>query len=415
MNGVSLLLAVASLNVVYSWRTGIDQQKEYVLQIEPEIVQALVAGEEIFSDVPPDAGSFQRICITILPKDSPITKHTAAGEEQFRQLLLSAGRLASRDRALVAPDAPPTILWPGRPGSSPEQSYGVATGWQPDSAGNQQYIVQLDPTVLSTLSVGDELYVPVEPAAGRITRFIVKAGRETPPRIGGPAQYAQSPTGPLSSAAGRSRFPGGSTTGASTWGNTTVNDPQRPPSQWSGGYAEATSDPRANRFQSPPTSPPHSRGVGFEQPPPAFADSLAPRTGGAAFAPATDAYGRSLDPSYRNPPVSDLATYPGYNPAAAGQQPQLPGQRPFGAQYPDARMAGLPPTSLNTTGAGVPGISSANALAPNQDRPWGPLLFVTFALFFSIGGNLYLAYTALEFHSRYRSAIERLRSAARSA
>jgi hypothetical protein len=51
---------------------------------------------------------------------------------------------------------------------------------------------------------------------------------------------------------------------------------------------------------------------------------------------------------------------------------------------------------------------------PQQDKPWGPLLFVTFALFFSIGGNLYLAYTALEFHSRYRNAIERLRSAART-
>ena len=52
---------------------------------------------------------------------------------------------------------------------------------------------------------------------------------------------------------------------------------------------------------------------------------------------------------------------------------------------------------------------------PQEEQPWGPLLFVTFALFFSIGGNLYLAYTALEFHSRYRNAIERLRSAARSA
>ena len=40
---------------------------------------------------------------------------------------------------------------------------------------------------------------------------------------------------------------------------------------------------------------------------------------------------------------------------------------------------------------------------------------VLFALFFSIGGNLYLAWTALEFHNRYRSAIDRLRSAARSA
>ena len=41
MNGFSLLLTIASLGVVYSWRTGVDQQQEYVLQIEPEIVQYL--------------------------------------------------------------------------------------------------------------------------------------------------------------------------------------------------------------------------------------------------------------------------------------------------------------------------------------------------------------------------------------
>src|SRR5437016_161364 len=120
MNGFSLLLMFASLGVVYSWRTGVDQQQEYVLQIEPEIVQALLTvgpngqPEEIFSDVPADVGPFQRFCITILPKDSPPARHTAAGEEQFRQLLVSAGRYASRDRTLVAPDAQTTILWPGR-------------------------------------------------------------------------------------------------------------------------------------------------------------------------------------------------------------------------------------------------------------------------------------------------------------
>src|SRR4029434_10845429 len=98
MNGFSLLMVLASLGVVYSWRTGVDQQQEYVLQIEPEIVQALSAGEEIFSDVPADAGPFQRLAIQILPKDGVATRHTATGEEQFRQLLLAAGRYASRDR-----------------------------------------------------------------------------------------------------------------------------------------------------------------------------------------------------------------------------------------------------------------------------------------------------------------------------
>src|SRR4051812_18495904 len=120
MNGFSLLLAFASLSVVYSWRTGVDQQQEYVLQIEPEIVQALITGgprgegEEIFSDIPADAEPFQRLCITILEKDGIAARHTATAEEQFRQLMMSAGRYASR--TLPVADPQPTILWPGRAG-----------------------------------------------------------------------------------------------------------------------------------------------------------------------------------------------------------------------------------------------------------------------------------------------------------
>ena len=36
-------------------------------------------------------------------------------------------------------------------------------------------------------------------------------------------------------------------------------------------------------------------------------------------------------------------------------------------------------------------------------------MFVCCALFLSIGGNLYLGWTAAEFYSRYRLAIERMR------
>jgi hypothetical protein len=196
MNGFSLLLAFASLGVVYSWRTGVDQQQEYVLQIEPEILQQLAAGEEIYSDAPPEAGTFQRLCIMILPKDGIASRHTAAAEERFRQLLVSAGRFASRDRTLVAPDLPLPILWPGRSGAAPDQMHGITTGWQPGADGKQQFVVQLDPSLMGTLTTGDELYVPVDPAAGRPARFVVKVGREQLPRIGGTATSPQSITQP---------------------------------------------------------------------------------------------------------------------------------------------------------------------------------------------------------------------------
>jgi hypothetical protein len=55
---------------------------------------------------------------------------------------------------------------------------------------------------------------------------------------------------------------------------------------------------------------------------------------------------------------------------------------------------------------------AASSLA--DDKPWMPLMFTAFALFLSIGGNLYLGWTAAEFYSRYRLATDRLRSAGRS-
>src|SRR5688572_30374224 len=238
MNGFSLLFALASISVVYSWRTGVDQQQEYLLQIEPEIVQALASGEEIFSDIPADSGSFARLCITVLPKDGVPARHTAAGEEQFRQLLISSGRYASRDRSVVPGDSQTTILWPGRAGASPEQSYGVTTGWQPDATGKQQYLVQIDPTVLSTLSIGDELYVPVDPAAGKPIRFIVKAGRANLPRIGGqqPTSLSQHP--PQGGANTRSRYPGVTDNSTSSWNNTPPQDLSRQGSRYGNSYPD---------------------------------------------------------------------------------------------------------------------------------------------------------------------------------
>ena len=92
MNGVALLLALAAPAVDYSWRTAPDRQQEYTIQIEPEILKPLASGEQIQSDVPLEAGQIQRLCIRI--GMTPAT-HTAAGEQLFRQLLVSAGRVAS--------------------------------------------------------------------------------------------------------------------------------------------------------------------------------------------------------------------------------------------------------------------------------------------------------------------------------
>lgn len=473
MNAV-WLVALAALGVQYSYRTGLDRQPEYVLQIEPEVLPALAAGEQIYSEIPSNVGPFARLCLIILPPDGTPAKHTSAAEEQFRQLLVSSARYATRDRNVLASDLPPAILWPGRGAGTPEAHYGVSTGWHADAMGQQQFIVQLDPVLVGTLSSGDELYIPIDPAAGRLARFVVKVGKENLPRISQPPQVALD--------AGRSA-PADVRNGGNAWsaaggvGGGFLN----PGTSDSGGASRQSSLPgeNAGREVAPsswgwPTAGSSARFSANEPSPgrpvePAAAVAsggtgeyssrgFVPPAGVPAGLPASEMWGppaASVGPPGGYAPVGPP---PGYGPAS----PPAPGDLasrgygpvsvdPRGSPYPDMRTAGLPsgPTTAGSAGAGSPtrgapagqapgglpnaapgslaaplpngtsagaspaGVAPTAGNATETDRPWGLLLFVTFALFFSIGGNLYLAYTALEYHNRYRSALERLRAAAR--
>ena len=152
MNGVALALTLATLGVDYSFRTTEEGQVEYTIQIEPEFLKSLAEGEEIHSDVPPEAGAVQRVCVRI--GTTPV-RHTAASIQQFKRLLVAAPRFASTDPALAGGDAQRTILWPGR--SNPEESFGVDYGWQPDQQGQVAYFVQIDSTTLKTLAAGTQV------------------------------------------------------------------------------------------------------------------------------------------------------------------------------------------------------------------------------------------------------------------
>lgn len=409
MNGVSLLLALASLNVVYSWRAGVDGQQEYILQIEPEIVQTLITRrpgdppEEILAEIPADAGPFQRLVIMILPKDGTPTKHSAAAEDQFRQILVSASRYASRSLTPATADNSATILWPARAGAGPQQVNGVTTTWQADATGKQQYLVQIDPAVFGGLALGDELYVPVDRAAGRIARFVVSAGAETVARGGSPSATAPPAVGPPTTIPlPRSQFGNAADGSTPAWNNS----PNLPPATLPLSTLPQTNLP-PGYGNSPATLPPAS------YPP----SNLPPVSG----PPNYDQY---RSDQFRAPPPSEPINQPRFGQAGASE-PQWPSSpRPYGSQYSEPRVANLPPTTV-TAGTTAPAVAPSfvppattfpqtTLVQPQQDKPWVPLMFVAFALFFSIGGNLYLAYTALEFHSRYRNAIERLRSAARS-
>ena len=111
MNGFSLLLTIASLSVVYSWRTGVDQQQEYVLQIEPEIVQALSAGEEIFSDVPSSTFTPERFS-AISAIDLFAETGLAKSKSEARRLISSGGAYINNERVNDEATSPSSVKSP---------------------------------------------------------------------------------------------------------------------------------------------------------------------------------------------------------------------------------------------------------------------------------------------------------------
>ena len=440
MNGFTLLVTLASLGVDFSYGTTADKQREYTIQIEPEVLPLLTGGQHIDSDVPLEAGQIQRLCIRI--GMTPIT-HTAASEQAFRQLLVSAARTASLDRALSSGDTNTTILWPAT--GSPQQAYGVTHGYQPDKDNQQQYYVQIDPTTLRTLSAGDEIHAAIDPAAGRVARFVVSTGNQQLPRIA--ARPTQSPVGassppaaPLVGAKDRSRYQvadaplapigNSSATGGpfrgSEYGPVAGGDSRSSGAGWGGPTAEyprqqsqfaaGSGSYGGNDFAA-------GRGTQSQHPAPLEPPGIDPRAGyGPSPGGQAGAFNSSYGSTYgMSPLANEQPAALGYQSAAAAQQPHAsqPANR-YDAQVADSRYAAARPTGAVTTPLPT-GPLAATTLAPSTaaapaapDKPWTPFLLSMIALFFSIGGNLYLAWTALEFHSRYRNAIERLRSAARS-
>jgi hypothetical protein len=78
----------------------------------------------------------------------------------------------------------------------------------------------------------------------------------------------------------------------------------------------------------------------------------------------------------------------------------------------NARLASTQPIKEKGSfgaGKGKLAKSTPAASAGGEPATWSSWIFVCCALFLSIGGNLYLGWTAAEFYSRYRKAIERMR------
>ncbi len=465
MNGVALLLAAASLAVDYSWEKSAAGQVEYMIRVEAEVVPSLVSGEEIHSDVPAEAGTVDRFRLRIgIDGNQPVFTPAAPGR---------LGTPPDRSAMLV------------KSGAAAVETQAVSFGWQPSAEGKLLYYVQIDPSLLRTLEVGDEIQAAVDTSAGPVGTFIVSGGNKQLPRIPtGTATTATSPpsrfspdaeTSPATgSTTGGTRFggfdnstaPAAATTpepGTSRFGGTTTNtntpntgagaspsplsrfggntapDTATPPpagqsrfdNLGTGSGAANSTDTRPGGFNPPSLEPQSPAGqfgtgnTGRNSPatnPPSSGSDLYPgngQTGGFRNPPAQNQPGWNYDNRVPlDPPQGNFANRPL---PPAGQSGQQPSQSNNNVAPPTGNDRTAMVDQNQTRGAGnfttqqpvaAPAPQAAPTATAEAEKPWwwGWLVFFFCVMCLSIGGNLYLGWTAVEFYQRYQRAVERLRT-----
>jgi hypothetical protein len=427
MNGVALLVALSALGVDHTWRSTPDSQVEYVLQVEPVFLQALADGQEIKSELPPIIQRVDRICIRI---GSGGLKKLDRIAPDWPDLNQPAERQATQREA---PGVPLAIYV--KAGDQAYQSYELTHGWRPAGNDESQYLVQLDPELVRSLGEGDELYAAILPEAGAVRSFVITAGREALPR--------QSARPPVTVAQLQTRTGGGPSADPtltdltqpeadSVYGGgvPAAESPERAPAPLRSGMQPGWNvsdagepDNRAGRYSptgQPPATPLHPPNTSILDVPQFDEEQFPQRrsVGGNTGAGPTATQGGTPAAKTRAPRYTSQPQSPPSRPVDRGEDRRTAAENNWQSEEPEARVATRTTAVPGTTGDDLPrrSTSPSGDTASQEKKPEFPVLPFTlslFALFLSLGGNLYLAWTAAEFYSRYKLAVERLRSAAR--
>jgi hypothetical protein len=383
MQGAALLVALSVLGVDHTWRQTEDGQVEYVLQIEPVYLSALAEGKEIASELPREIERVDRLCIRIgsgslqtLPKTGPAWPELKEAAEQHAT-------------EKTPPERPLAVYQ--KASGDPFASHDLTHGWQPASGNESTYLIQLDPDLLAMLEEGDEVYAAVLPDAGVVRGFKITSGRQPVPR-----RSSQAPV--MTVAQLEAQGPRSSSPAADV----------PPTSDFTGGAG--------NSIYAPVETTDLGTGATDLLQPPANRADEVPRFDSSQFGKRKPAASGSVRTgSNRSTARSPSSPFPA--PRQAAQQPADNGYEPEEEQIP--RMASVPSSTsrlaqdeLPQRRTNQPARSTAEEKEP--EFPAMPFTLSLFALFLSIGANLYLGWTAAEFYSRYKLAVERLRSAGRS-
>lgn len=419
MNGITVLVSLAVIGVDYGWQPLPDGQLEYIVQIEPSLLDELENGEEIVSEILPEARGVRRFRIRVGTGDVPRIARSQGNTTPRRQSpggsdRPSRGAGAGRGSAVLPPrvneGASSTVT--GEVGPSGDD-------FRPDGFLN----LPPPPPLLGPDGKSSVLVPPGGPSGGS-----VPAGGDTqevlPPAVSGgaadaspPSPGTANPAPPAGSNAGTSN-----TTAPSESGSTSRPRPEQPST---GIYPPP--------FKSQPAFPNRSNGTVL--PPGEENDSnrndsselLPPDSQPVRPVPAPSSDSGSPNPipfgkSGVKPPTADATVTHGPTPPTSPSA----GQEGVSAITSDSESA---PEQLQANAAAsepseLSGDPDAAALKPAMDektaeelapKPWTPLVLTSLALFASLAANAYLGWVGLGIYQRYRDVVSQLHQAQASA
>ena len=65
MNAIAALILASTVGVDYGWHRATDGEWEYIIQIEPGLVETLAKGQALVSQMPPELRGVRRFRIQI--------------------------------------------------------------------------------------------------------------------------------------------------------------------------------------------------------------------------------------------------------------------------------------------------------------------------------------------------------------
>ncbi len=363
MNGIAVLVSLAVISVDYGWQPASDGQLEYIIQIEPALLEGLKNGDEIASEIVPEARGVRKFRIRV--GSGPVPKIGHLQNSTVPRSLTTPAPYNSRGESGSSVLPPMNDM-----GSSslPSSSGGNSNEFRPDGFLNL-------PPPPALLGIDGKSSILVRPS--------------------------------------------GSATGSQPYG-----DRGNPPSNFTNSLQDLAPPPVASDLSSGAWQPPGITGPDNSIPPgggvfpPRIDDGSSPADNGNMVLPPNDE--RPVRPIPSPSPDSDAPDpirfgQSGIRPPAAGDTAMHGNTRPASSSQDRAGStkdtSNLLASASDADAAALKPTIDAETAEQLEAKPWTPLVLTSLALFASLAANFYLGWIAVGIYRRYQDMVGQLHQA----